>query len=144
MWVEPCTRHSLASGECTRILPVLITHQCDPTLQRLLNCHLCSLMSNQTAYSICSLNATSVGCSLEMFRVTVHVWKQLNCYTEVARSPQEVKHDWRSPVSAHLSDFCHISGTLTLRPLQLRLQVLFFSSQLKSTTDEQRYKWQLL
>lgn len=44
-------------------------------------------------------------------------------------------------VSAHLSDFCHIGGTLTLRPLQLRLQVLLFSSHLQSRTEVQRYLW---
>lgn len=49
-----------------------------------------------------------------------------------------------SSFCSHLSDFCHISGALTLCPLQLGLQVLLFSSQLQSTTDEQRHKWGLV
>lgn len=35
-------------------------------------------------------------------------------------------------LQAHLSHFCHVGGTLPLRSLQLRLQVLLFSSQLQS------------
>lgn len=42
---------------------------------------------------------------------------------------------------AHLSDLRHVGGTLLLRPLQLRLQVLLFSSQLQSTAEVQRYLW---
>lgn len=38
-------------------------------------------------------------------------------------------------VSAHLSDLRHIGGTLALRPLQLRLQVLLFSFQLQYKTE---------
>lgn len=41
---------------------------------------------------------------------------------------------WSHTVSAHLSDLRHIGGALTLSPLQLRLQVLLFSSQLQCKT----------
>lgn len=49
--------------------------------------------------------------------------------------------NWKIPVSAHLSDLRHIGGTLTLGLLQLRLQVLFVSSQLQSRTEVQGCTW---
>lgn len=42
-------------------------------------------------------------------------------------------------VAAHLSDFGYVGGTLTLRSLQLRLKMLFFSSKLKRTTEARCY-----
>lgn len=44
----------------------------------------------------------------------------------------------RTKLILYLSDFSHIGGALTLCPLQLRLQVLLFSSQLQGRGKDER------
>lgn len=44
----------------------------------------------------------------------------------------------RTKLILYLSDFSHIGGALTLCPLQLRLQVLLFSSQLQGRRKDER------